>query len=134
MPRVLRYRDQICTEKDRDILFMQFNPKFVLEDDIDVDDIPIRKKTLEWLEDNNIEVEWCGPASNSGLISGYFGDFYIDVPYDEENPTYQKLQKYFEDENGELRPEFEDLAIFAYYKLEWAKELNYTEEDEDNYD
>jgi hypothetical protein len=31
------------------------------------------------------------------------GQLYIDVPYELNNPDYQKLQNFLEDENGEVR-------------------------------
>jgi len=127
MPMVIRYIDQIAREKSRDILFMQFNPKFIFEDDLFVDDILVRNKILAWLEKQQVDIEFCGPSSNSDRLVGYFGNFYIDVPYDEENPTYQKIQQYLEDENGQMKPEFKD-SLFCYYKLTWAKKLAYTDE------
>ena len=129
MPTIIRHVDKIARVKDRDVVFIKFNFMHYLMGHKNVDDIPVRKKILSWLKEHDINIEQCGPGGDSGIIEGYPGDFYIDVPYDLENPTYLKLQEYFEDKDGKQRSEFNPEEVnFCLYPLEYAKKLAYMDE------
>jgi hypothetical protein len=90
---------------------------------IDWQNLPIRKRIIEWLNQEGIEWMPCGHFANEQIEYGYRGQIYIDVPFDESNETYQKLSNFLELPNGEMR--FADVW-FMYETLERAEKTNTT--------
>lgn len=119
---VLPYIDDIALEKQRDVVFVEF-----FKDDWDcVTNKPIdptinywgehetRNKIIKWLEDNNIEFRETFSQYVPGLITQpYRGGLYIDVPYDENDPQFQKVSNFLEYEDGTSRFE----SVYFYYFL-----------------
>ncbi len=104
MPRFIQYIDHICDTKQRDVLWLRFVPKntrrrFPFPDGRNC---PSRAAVIAFLLAEGIPFEECLPTRNAceGLIEGYFGDLYIDLPYNPADPTYLKLERFLEDESG----------------------------------
>jgi hypothetical protein len=83
------------------------------------EETPRIRETLEWLDSQNIGYELTGLFSDSGLLSGYSGVYYIDIPFNTTNDNYQKLEEYFEDGVGNMKV---DNKIFMYVTLEFCTE------------
>lgn len=100
--------DALARQKGRDALFLDF-PQEGYEDpsdllDVDWDSVPIRQQVIAWLSHN--QIEWCicgGFADENVMAFGYYGQIYIDVPFDTNNPIYQKLSDYLETREGEMK-------------------------------
>jgi hypothetical protein len=114
MPQVLKHIDYIARQKQRDVLYLTFiNEPFKSffsepepSDHYWKQPNSIRSKILIWLDENGFSWKECGePARISGWRS-YAGQIYIDVPFDTNDPEYQKLVEYLEDGNGNIKPEF----------------------------
>ena len=106
MPALIQYLHDIQQEKKRPLLFLQFMPDARHTDRIRHGrKSPSRATIIEVLEAENIPYAPCLPGSSesSGLISGYYGDIYIDIPYDTNDPTYLRLQNFIEDEHGKCK-------------------------------
>lgn len=138
MPQIIRHIDQICVEKARDILFIDFQYDRRGDTDYLRQDLPYIKETLEWLDQNDIQWEQTGPLSNSGWLSGYVGWYYVDVPYDTTNPQYKLLEAYLENPDGTMK---DPNKVFCYITLEICKpaleesrQYNYLEDLIDAYD
>lgn len=116
MPQLVKYTDQICVEKNRDILFVDFDYDLFYDDS--KEETPYIKETLQWFYDNNISYEIIGPFSNSGFLEGYYGRYYIDVPYDLTNAKYKLLEEYFENSDGTMK---DPKKVFVYCTLEYCK-------------
>lgn len=120
MPKIVKYTDEKCVEKNRTILFVDFDYSIFNDEDKLKDKTPLIKETLDWFEENNIEYEQIGPFSNSGFLCGYYGRYYIDVPYETSNEKYKLLEEYFENPDGSMKDE---RKLFCYTKVEWRKEI-----------
>lgn len=116
MPQLLQHIDAIAREKNRDVLFVHFEN---FEEDDQGDD-PIRSIVLAWLEDHDIAYEPCMGLEQEGFVDTYSGDIYIDLPFDETEPTYQKLSEYLEDDDGNMML---DGVLFYVLSLETALEI-----------
>lgn len=122
MPMLIEHLDAIAREKGRDILFLDF-PQEGGNDPfdsffVDWDSVPIRQQVIAWLDQNQIGWRMCGGfADENSMVSGYYGRIYIDVPFDTNDPVYQKLSNYLETPEGEMK-----LAgvKFCYLPLEMA--------------
>lgn len=117
MPYRLEHIDAIARTEGRDALYIRFPALWSFENNLDDETLPIRMQIIEWLEAAGISWQPCGEwASESSMVS-YLGSIYIDVPYDEANPTYQKVRDYLENPDGTMR--YSD-AMFCYVPLELA--------------
>ena len=116
MPQLLQHIDAIAREKNRDVLFVHFEDYEENEQNPDSN----RQDVLSWLEQNNIPYEKCTGLEEEGSIDSYWGDIYIDVPFDLDNEQYQILSDYLEDEEGVMK--IEGVYFFVLY-LETAIEL-----------
>lgn len=116
MPQFIQHIDAIAREKKRDVLFVHFEHYEEAEDS----DNPIRSIVLDWLEDHEIAYAPCMGLAEEGFTNVYSGDIYIDLPFDETDPTYQELSEYLEDEQGNMRL---DGVLFFVLSLEIALEI-----------
>lgn len=116
MPQLLQHIDAIAREKNRDVLFVHFEN---FEQDDQGDD-PIRSIVLAWLEDHDIAYQPCMGLEQEGFVDTYSGDIYIDLPFDETDPTYQKLSEYLEDDEGNMML---DGVLFYVLSLETALDI-----------
>lgn len=101
MPQVIRHIDAIAREKKRDVLFVIFHEN--LGDDIDWEELPIRKTIIDWLDKHGMQWECCGHYASENMMCSYRGQIYIDVSFDESNPEYQKLRDFLEHPDGTMR-------------------------------
>lgn len=109
MPGLLEHIDAIARKLQRDVLYLAFiraDPPF----SGDYEELDSRKCILQWFDDESIPWRECGPVANENVMRSYAGEVYIDVPYDEADPTYQKVQAFLEFPDGTIR--FEDVRFW----------------------
>jgi len=70
-----------------------------------------RKRILQWLDDESISWCECGPYASETLMRSYAGEVFIDVPFDEGDARYQKVQAFLENPDGTMR--FEDVKFYV---------------------
>lgn len=104
MPMLIEHIDAIARQKKRDVLFVQFHRyddtmKRVQENDWET----IRQGIIDWLEANGYAWQPCGHVASIGLTMSYQGQIYIDVPFDQNLPEYQKLASFLENPEGTMR-------------------------------
>ena len=127
MPMLIDYIDKIARDKKRGVLSIEFCKKPVFNradiDEycdnlfIDYQNLEIRKTLLQWFEDNHITIYPCGPFAKAGRMESYRGQLYIDIPFDQSNPDYQKVERLLENEDGSMKfPQ----VLFLYLPLEIA--------------
>jgi hypothetical protein len=98
---LLEHIDAIARQKQRDVLFITF---FTDENPFpDYKNLPIRSQIIEWLDDQKIDCMPCGEWADENSITSYRGTIYINIPYDEENQDFKKLQGYLEHPDGTMR-------------------------------
>lgn len=121
MPMLIDHIDAIARKKGRDVLFLDFPVEY--DDDLfgafsmDWDSLPIRKQVIAWLDQAMIEWQPCGEMANENTMVGYLGRIYVDVPFDQTDPEYQKLAGYLETPEGEMKLPG---VKFCYLPLEMA--------------
>ena len=106
MPVLLEHIDAIARQKQRDVMYLEFHApgkSLQLREDHDWRNDPMRDTVCQWLTGQGIAWTPCGHFANEGLMMGYRGQIYIDVPYDESDPQYQQLTAYLEHEDGSMR-------------------------------
>ena len=136
MPLMLEHIDAIARQKQRGVLYVEFHPLALDPDagtdlserdimawktmpDIAWQSLPTRQQLISWLDDQGIEWRRCGLYAQVGLMMGYRGQIYIDLPFDTTLPAFQALQAFLENPDGTMRyPE----VHFIYCSLEKAME------------
>lgn len=115
MPALINYVDSIRDTKQRDVLWLRFVPKNTSQRPFpDGRNCPARAEVVAFLHAEGIPCKECLPTERAckGLINGYFGDLYIDLPYNPADPTYLKLERFLEDESGQIKlPDTEFLVL-----------------------
>lgn len=101
MPRILKHVDQIAREKNRDVLYVAFDNE--IYDDYDYKEWVSRTQLIQWLENHQISYIECSHMASENYMESYRGEIYIDVPYDENNPTYIQVKDYLENPDGSSR-------------------------------
>ncbi len=101
MPRILKHVDQIAREKNRDVLYVAFDNE--IYDGYDYKEWVSRRQLVQWLENHQISYIECSHVASENYMESYRGEIYIDVPYDENNPTYIQVRDYLENPDGSSR-------------------------------
>ena len=136
MPLLLEHIDAIARHKQRGVLYVEFHPLALNPEvgeglsDQDVwawktmpdsawQTLPIRQKIIDWLDAQVIGWQRCGHFADLGLMMGYRGQLYIDLPYDQSQPAFEALQAFLENPDGSMRyPK----VFFIYCALDKAME------------
>jgi len=127
MPQIIEYLDKIAREKQRDVLMLNFIDSSMNLDEISDMNFEQYKPFVDvtaWLDANDIQWQLC--VLQGGMVSS--GRIYVDVPFDEADPVYQKLAGYLENPDGSMKIEG---VNFFYMPLE--KAMEYAEQDEPGY-
>ena len=136
MPLLLEHIDAIARQKQRGVLYVEFHPlaldpdagEDLSEHDIMVwksmpdsawQSLPIRQQLIDWLDDQGIGWQRCGHYAQVGLMMGYRGQIYIDLPFDTKLPAFQALQTFLENPDGSMRYRG---VFFVYCSLNKAME------------
>jgi len=98
MPQILKHIDKIAREKNRDVIFIDFNRKIFPS--YKYSEYDERNKLLEWLKNNNIPYSKCGPIASEEGWESYRGQLYLDVPIDDKNDKYQLICDHMDDQDG----------------------------------
>jgi hypothetical protein len=128
MPQIIDHIDAIARKKQRTVLYLEFHPESMFDlESYDYRHDKIRDEIIENLDKFNIPWTKCAHIASPNLICTYLGQIYLDVPYDEELPLYQVLQKYLEYPDGSMR--FPSVR-FGYLPLEIAMKNVHHDESE----
>jgi len=89
MPQILEHIDKIAREKNRDVIFINFNEDIFSNYDYSED--AERNKLIKWLDENKIPYSECAPVASELGWGSYRGQLYIDIPKDDKNEKYQLI-------------------------------------------
>lgn len=123
MPMMIEHIDAIARQKQRGVLFVEFQPSAVTAEAgtsrsaVSWQNLPIRQQVIDWLETHGIGWDMCGSFANPSRLTGYKGQIYIDLPYDLTLAAYQELQNFLENPDGSPR---NPSIVFGYCPLETA--------------
>lgn len=127
MPQLIEYLDKIARDKQRDVLSISFlDSSMELDEilDIDFDQYKPFLEMIAWLDANDIRWLPCC-LQNSIVIQGRI---YVDVPFDEADPVYQKLVGHLENADGSMK-----IPGVAFQYMPLAAAMEYAEQDELGY-
>lgn len=81
--------------------------------------LPIRQQIIDWLDAQGIGWRPCGHFAAVGMMMGYRGQLYIDLPCNKSLPAFRALEAFLESPDGSTRyPE----VFFIYCSLDKAME------------
>lgn len=112
MPLLIQHIDAIARQKQRDVLYVAFEP---IDPASRIDDdslgpgeseqkfLPIRRHIIDWLDTQGIDWKPCGHFADVGAMRPHAGQIYIDLPYDNALPAFQALQTFLEFPDGRMR-------------------------------
>jgi hypothetical protein len=103
MAILLEHIDKIARDKQRAVLFVTFDHKTF--PGRNYEHWEARSRLLAWLDEHAIPCQMCMDMAREDGWSAYRGQLYIDVPYDEDDPTFQALNAYIMTEHNEPRTE-----------------------------
>lgn len=108
MPQLLEHIDKIARDKKRDVLYIEFNETQGKTDiknyfSYDYETDTKRIDFIKWLNDNKVPFKECGPIARENSWESYRGQLYIDIPMDENDKRYLKLNEHLEYENGDMK-------------------------------
>lgn len=110
MPQLIEHIDKIARDKKRDVLLLTFHDQAfkdagdtVMFPRFDYSKCKPREEIMEWLTANNIQFSPCGSIASENSMVPYLGQLYIDVLFDETDPTYQKVRDFLENSDGTMK-------------------------------
>ena len=120
MPMLIEHIDAIARQKQRDVLFLEFNSPRAQErfDEIgrredqrcDWRSLRSRLNIICWLDAQNIVWKPCGDFANINCMTPYRGQIYIDIPFETSSPEFKSLDAHLEFPDGKSR--FDGVTFF----------------------
>jgi len=98
----IQHLDQIAREEGRDVIGIIFINKETRRSNA-YKSWPERNDLIAWFEENGITAYPCTEIADECCMTAYQGQLYIDVPVDETNPDYIKIQKHLKNPDGTMR-------------------------------
>ncbi|WP_341313486.1 hypothetical protein WN982_19225 [Paraburkholderia sp. IMGN_8] len=110
MPQLLEHIDAIARELNRDVLYLEFL-KAPRPHRADYKSLETRMLIVQWLDSEGIEWRECGQLASETVMRSYAGEIFINVPFDETDNRYRKVQAFLEHPDGTMR--FEDVRFYV---------------------
>jgi hypothetical protein len=101
MPAQIQHIDAIARQKKRDVLFLTF-PEAEGRGRRPYEEVRCRNEITDWLDENAIAWTECGPVASENVMQPYYGEIYIDAPYDTGNSVYLAVQAFLEHPDGSM--------------------------------
>ncbi|MDF1878422.1 hypothetical protein JHD46_02070 [Sulfurimonas sp. SAG-AH-194-C20] len=101
MPLIIEHIDKIARDKQRDVIFIEFDREVYPSYDYEKYEECI--KLLEWLESHDIAYRSCGPIAREDGWESYRGELYLDIPFDRENEKYQLICEHMDNPDGSFK-------------------------------
>lgn len=121
MPQMIDHIDAIARKKQRDVLFVTFDMRYIQTEDKWEENTeynykadPKHEALLQWLTANDIAFQPCGDFARTNGWRSYRGQIYLDIPYDEQDAKYQLVREHLENPDGTMRDEY---TVFNYMPL-----------------
>ena len=124
MPQLMEHIDAIARKLNRDVLYLEFL-KAQRPHRVDYRSLVSRSRIIQWLDREDIVWRECGQVASETVMRSYAGEIFIDVPFDEADDQYRKVQAFLEYPDGSMR--FEDVRFYV-VSLQFAmKNANHDE-------
>ncbi|MFM0009109.1 hypothetical protein [Paraburkholderia sediminicola] len=110
MPQLLEHIDAIARKLKRDVLYLDFL-KAKRPHRLDYRCLESRSHIAQWFDSEGVEWCECGPFASETVMRSYAGEIFINVPYDETDDHYRKVQTFLEYPDGTMR--FDDVGFYV---------------------
>ncbi len=110
MPQLLEHIDAIARKLKRDVLYLEFL-KAQRPHRADYRSLDSRLHIVQWLDGEGIEWRECGQLASETVMRSYAGEIFINVPFDESDDQYRKVQAFLEYPDGTMR--CEDVGFYV---------------------
>jgi hypothetical protein len=110
MPQLLEHIDAFARKLKRDVLYLDFL-KAKRPHRADYRRLESRSGIVQWLDSEGIEWCECGPLASETVMRSYAGEIFINVPFNETDDQYRKVQAFLEYPDGTMR--FEDVRFYV---------------------
>ncbi|CAD6548267.1 hypothetical protein ACFQ3P_40945 [Paraburkholderia sabiae] len=102
---LMEHIDAIARKKQRDVLFLSFPQAERCDDPLLYEEVQTRCEIIEWLEANHVQWTECAAFADETAMYAYAGQIYLDIPFDGNDPVYQRVQAFLEYPDGSMRLE-----------------------------
>lgn len=102
MPQAIEHIDAIARRLKRDVLYLDFVKAKQLHY-AGYSQLDSRVLITQWLDSEQISWCPCGPFASETVMRPYAGEIYVDVPFDEVDAKYSKVQTFLEHADGTMR-------------------------------
>jgi hypothetical protein len=110
MPQLLEHIDAIARKLNRDVLYLEFlkaqRPHLA-----NYRSLESRMRITQRLDSEGIGWRECGQLASETVMRSYAGEIFVDVPYDENDDRYRKVQTFLEHPDGSMR--FDDVRFYV---------------------
>ncbi|MFM0185564.1 hypothetical protein PQR25_07220 [Paraburkholderia nemoris] len=110
MPQLLEHIDAIARKLKRDVLYLEFL-KAKRPHRVDYQRLESHSRIVQWLESEGIDWCECGPLASETVMRSYAGEIFINVPFNETDDQYRKVQAFLEYPDGTMR--FDDVRFYV---------------------
>ena len=110
MPQLIEHIDAIARKLQRDVLYLEFM-KAQRPHCVDYRSLDSRLRIMQWLDSEGIRWRECGQVASETVMRSYAGEIFINVPFDENNAQYRKVQAFLEYPDGTMR--FDDVKFYV---------------------
>lgn len=110
MPQLIEHIDAIGRKLKRDVLYLEFM-KAQRPHRADYRSLDSRLRIMQWLDSEGIGWHECGQVASETVVRSYAGEIFIDVPFDETDSQYRKVQAFLEHPDGKMR--FDDVRFYV---------------------
>ena len=110
MPQAIKHIDKIAREKNRDVIYIAFSKEIF--PDYNYKEYKERNDLLQWLQENNIAFELCGPMASENGWESYRGQLYLDVVIDDKEAQYQLICEHLDNPDGSFKIDGVESWIF----------------------
>jgi len=119
MPAIIEHIDAIARKKQRDVLYVTFQPSTKWDSPrYDWETDPIRQTVTAWLTKHHVPWWHCAEFADENSMMSYMGQIYLDIPIDDDYSLYQQVRDYLEHPDGKRK--FASVG-FWYLTLEMAQ-------------
>ncbi|MFM0218103.1 hypothetical protein [Paraburkholderia caledonica] len=109
-PALLGHIDAIARKLQRDAFYLAFELADLLNFK-DYEELDSRKRILRWFDDESVPWRECGPYASETTMRSHAGEVFIDVPFDEGDTQYWKVQAFLEYPDGTMR--VDDVKLYV---------------------
>ncbi|PXW98706.1 hypothetical protein C7444_102186 [Sphaerotilus hippei] len=107
MPMFIEHIDAIARSRQRDVLMVTFGPRIDPTDEeaprLDWEHLPQRIGLTQFLDQEGVIWQCCGPMRSDNGFGPYEGQIHIDIAYDPAEPRCRRILDRLEHPDGRMK-------------------------------